>query len=157
KSELCEHCQRRMERNPLRVLDCKADGPRLRAKADMPKLEPCSPCRDHFTTACNLLRDNGISYEENPGLVRGLDYYTRTVFEFTSNAVGSQDAIAGGGRYDGLVKAMGGPDAPGVGWAMGVERTLMAVKAASESEDGNVPKDSNTINVYIATQSAKSG
>jgi histidyl-tRNA synthetase len=152
KAELCEHCVRRMERNPLRVLDCKADGPRLRADPHMPFLKPCRECHDHFSVVTELLRAGGIRYEENPGLVRGLDYYTRTVFEFKSNALGAQDAVAGGGRYDGLVKAMGGPETPAVGWALGLERTLMAVKAAKSSDPALEP-DAEKTDVYVAVQS----
>lgn len=128
RSELCEHCQRRLDRNPLRVLDCKADGPKLKDKA--PKLEPCGTCRAHGERLAALLTESGLAHKYPvTSLVRGLDYYNRTVFEFRSSAVGAQDAIAGGGRYDGLVKSMGGPDIPAVGWALGIERTLMAAAA----------------------------
>jgi histidyl-tRNA synthetase len=118
-----------MERNPLRALDCKADGPKLAAAA--PKLEPCAACRDHVAEVSALLDSAGCEHAyPDPSLVRGLDYYTRTVFEFTAEGLGSQDAIAGGGRYDALVGSMGGPKTPAVGWALGAERTLLALAAA---------------------------
>lgn len=133
--ELCDSCRRRMHRNPFRALDCKRDGPKLAEAA--PRLEPCGPCRDHVAAVSGLLSSSGCPHEyPDPNLVRGLDYYTRTVFEFTAEGIGSQDAIAGGGRYDGLVGSMGGPATPAVGWALGVERTLLALRAAdSELRD----------------------
>ncbi|MFA6028738.1 MAG: histidine--tRNA ligase [Elusimicrobiota bacterium] len=128
-AELCESCRRRVGRNPLRALDCKADGPRL--AADAPRLEPCAACAAHVGTVSRALSAEGCAHVyPDANLVRGLDYYTRTVFEFTAAGVGAQDALAGGGRYDGLVGSMGGPATPAVGWALGVERTLMAALAA---------------------------
>ena len=128
-SELCPNCRRRMERNPLRALDCKGDGPRLAGEA--PRLEPCARCRDHVDAVSRLLESNGCPHVyPDPTLVRGLDYYTRTVFEFSAEGIGSQDALAGGGRYDYLVGSMGGDPTPAVGWALGVERTLLALRAA---------------------------
>lgn len=150
KNELCEHCQARLEKNPLRVLDCKGDGPRLREKKDLPQLQPCAECKAHFDTFLELLNASGLASKLDPSLVRGLDYYTRTVFEFKSNALGSQDALAGGGRYDGLIKSMGGPETPAVGWAFGLERVLIAAKADAE------PEYSKTAMVYVAAQSADS-
>jgi histidyl-tRNA synthetase len=123
---LCEPCRGRIERNPLRALDCKVDGPWLAEKA--PKLSLCTACGEHFSRTQELLRISGIAHNVNPGLVRGLDYYTRTVFEVRSSALGSQDAVCGGGRYDDLVKSMGGPAAPAVGWALGVDRLAMLLK-----------------------------
>jgi len=123
---LCEPCRGRIERNPLRALDCKIDGPWLAEKA--PKLSLCPACAEHFTRTQELLKISGIPYNVNPGLVRGLDYYTRTVFEVRSSALGSQDAVCGGGRYDDLVKSMGGPAAPAIGWALGVDRLAMLLK-----------------------------
>jgi len=129
-AELCENCRRRIDRNPLRALDCKGDAPKL---TDAPVLKPCAPCREHVETVSRLLKACGCGHVfPDPGLVRGLDYYTRTVFEFQAAGIGSQDAIAGGGRYDALVKSMGGPDTPAVGWALGLERTLLAVEAADQ-------------------------
>ena len=147
-AELCDNCKRRIERNPLRALDCKGDAPRLKADPRTPKLEPCAACRAHFDAVLSLLpREGPAAPVLDPSLVRGLDYYTRTVFEIKSQSVGSQDALAGGGRYDGLVKSMGGPDTPAVGWALGVERTLMAVRAAGEPPARLGPQ------VYVACQS----
>ena len=123
---LCEPCKGRIERNPLRALDCKIDGPKLAQEA--PKLALCPACVEHFDGTQRLLGAAGIKYEVNPNLVRGLDYYTRTVFEVRSTALGSQDAVAGGGRYDDLIRSMGGPAAPAIGWAMGVDRLAMLLK-----------------------------
>lgn len=157
-SELCENCRKRIARNPLRVLDCKGDGPKLASKPNRPLLEPCAACLRHFEQMVSLLRSAKPGRTDLPGappmpdwktdssLVRGLDYYTRTVFEFSSNDLGAQDALAGGGRYDGLVKSMGGPDVPAVGWALGVERGLMAVEAAKKG-----PKDTQ-LRIYVAVQ-----
>lgn len=123
---LCEPCRGRIERNPLRALDCKIDGPWLAQEA--PKLQLCPECSSHFASVQELLKLTGVKFAVNPGLVRGLDYYTRTVFEVRSNALGSQDAVCGGGRYDDLVKSMGGPVAPAIGWALGVDRLAMLLK-----------------------------
>lgn len=128
-AELCESCRRRLDRNPLRCLDCKGDAEKLTGGA--PRLEPCVPCRDHVAQVSAFLGDHGLPHTyPDPALVRGLDYYTRTVFEFQAEGIGSQNAIAGGGRYDSLIASMGGPATPAVGWALGVERTLLAVAAA---------------------------
>ncbi|HOW90537.1 MAG TPA: histidine--tRNA ligase, partial [Elusimicrobiales bacterium] len=121
--ELCEPCRSRIERNPLRALDCKADGPALAGKA--PKLSLCAPCAEHFGRTQDLLKSAAVEFRVNTGMVRGLDYYTRTVFEVRTRALGSQDAVAGGGRYDDLVRSMGGPQAPAIGWAMGLDRVAM--------------------------------
>ncbi len=123
---LCEPCRGRIERNPLRALDCKIDGPWLADSA--PKLSLCPDCAGHFARVQELLKISGVPHNVNPGLVRGLDYYTRTVFEVRSSALGSQDAVCGGGRYDDLVKSMGGPAAPAIGWALGVDRLAMLLK-----------------------------
>ena len=124
--KLCEPCRGRIERNPLRALDCKIDGPWLSAEA--PKLTLCPACAEHFDTTQKYLGTAGVAYKVNTSLVRGLDYYTRTVFEVRTTALGSQDAVAAGGRYDDLVKSMGGPQAPAIGWAMGVDRVAMLLK-----------------------------
>lgn len=119
--DFCQDCQRRMTANPLRVLDCKVDQARL---ADAPRLMDnlCAACEGHFKTVLALLTDIGIAYEIDDHLVRGLDYYERTTFEVTSGQIGAQTAVAGGGRYDGLVAQLGGPETPGVGFACGMER-----------------------------------
>lgn len=127
-SELSEESRKRLEVNPLRILDSKDKGDR-KIVADAPvmadHLNPTS--REFFETVCTGLDDLGISYELNPHLVRGLDYYCHSAFEFTTEALGAQGAVLAGGRYDGLVKTMGGPATPGVGWAAGIERLAMLV------------------------------
>ena len=126
--DLCEDCRRRMKTNPLRVLDCKVPSCKAQTE-DAPRIEDhtCPACRDHFQFVRRVLDKAGLEYEINPRLVRGLDYYNRTTFELVSNAIGSQGAVAGGGRYDGLVKQLGGPDVPGIGFACGMERLAMLI------------------------------
>jgi len=130
-SLLCADCRERTEKNPLRVLDCKQPGcqPVLEAA---PRLADrlCDPCRTHFQDVRRGLDDLGVSYALNPRLVRGLDYYVRTAYEFTSDALGSQSAVAGGGRYDGLVETLGGPPTPGIGFALGEERLALVLDAS---------------------------
>lgn len=120
---LCPDCRRRSAVNPLRVFDCKVTGCRESLKG-APALTDllCNECRDHFNEVQDLLNRFQIVYEVNPRLVRGLDYYTRTAFEVLATQLGAQNAVAGGGRYDGLVKALGGPDQPGIGFAIGLDR-----------------------------------
>jgi histidyl-tRNA synthetase len=126
---LCANCRRRMARNPLRVLDCKEPGCMEQTKDAPSILESlCDPCRQHFETVQRLLCQANVRYDLNPRMVRGLDYYCRTTFEWTSNQLGSQSAIAAGGRYDGLVEELGGPAIPGVGFAIGVERLTMLLR-----------------------------
>jgi histidyl-tRNA synthetase len=129
KDSLCANCQRRMERNPLRVLDCKEPGC-IEATKDAPSIleSLCAPCREHFATVQRLLNQSGVRFTLNPRMVRGLDYYCRTTFEWTTTQLGSQGAVAAGGRYDGLVQELGGPAIPGVGFAMGVERLTMLLR-----------------------------
>ncbi|OGR44827.1 MAG: histidine--tRNA ligase [Elusimicrobia bacterium GWA2_61_42] len=133
---LCEPCKGRIERNPMRALDCKIDGPVLAEKA--PRLSLCPACAGHFSRTQELLNISGVEYQVNTSLVRGLDYYTSTVFEVRSSALGSQDAVCGGGRYDDLVKSMGGPAAAAIGWAVGVDRMAMLLKDKPAAE--NAPK-----------------
>ena len=118
---MCHDCKGRYEKNPLRMLDCKEPHCHTLA-ADAPKLldHLCPDCREHFNGLTANLDDLGIPYTIDPGIVRGLDYYTRTVFEFVSDHVGTQGTICGGGRYDGLVEMMGGQSVPVIGFAMGV-------------------------------------
>ncbi|MBI4397300.1 MAG: histidine--tRNA ligase, partial [Elusimicrobia bacterium] len=122
---LCEDCRRRMDRNPLRALDCKVDGPRL---SGAPKMADhlCEDCRAHERELDELLSSAKFVFEKSPRLVRGLDYYTRTVFEVTAPGLGAQDALAAGGRYDLLVKMLGGPDVPAIGFALGMDRVARA-------------------------------
>jgi len=123
---LCDNCRRRLEQNPLRLLDCKEEGCQA-VTADAPSMDRylCAPCRDHFDAVCAILTGEGVDYAVDQRLVRGLDYYCRTAFEIVAEGLGSQNAVGGGGRYDGLVKAMGGPEIPGVGAALGLERLAM--------------------------------
>jgi histidyl-tRNA synthetase len=123
---LCENCRRRIDRNPLRALDCKEPGC-IQATKDAPSILDwlCASCQEHFTTVQRLLRQTHVQFTLNPRMVRGLDYYCRTTFEWTTTQLGAQGAVAAGGRYDGLVQALGGPAVPGVGFAMGVERLTM--------------------------------
>jgi histidyl-tRNA synthetase len=123
---LCEDCRRRMERNPLRAFDCKVPG----CQEIMSKAPPigdylCPPCAEHFAAVRSYLEALEIVYEVNPRMVRGLDYYTRTTFEVVAGGLGAQNAVAAGGRYDQLVEALGGPDIPGIGFAIGMERLLL--------------------------------
>lgn len=131
-SGLCDHCQDRYERNPLRIIDCKEERcQEITADAPVQLDFLCEDCQAHFDGLRHQLDILGIQYTINPRIVRGLDYYTRTVFEFISEHVGTQGTICGGGRYDGLVEALGGPKTPGIGFALGVERLLMELSAQS--------------------------
>jgi len=128
--QMCEDCQRRAETNPLRVLDCKVphDQPFIDA---LPKIADSldEASRAHFAAVCAALDAAGVPYERDDRLVRGLDYYTRTTFEFTHGGLGAQNALLGGGRYDGLSEAIGGPKAPGIGFAMGEDRLVLTLQA----------------------------
>lgn len=126
---LCDNCRRRIDRNPLRALDCKEPGC-IRTTKDAPSIldSLCINCQEHFQTVQRLLRETHVQFTLNPRMVRGLDYYCRTTFEWTTTQLGSQSAVAAGGRYDGLVEELGGPAIPGVGFAMGVERLTMLLK-----------------------------
>ncbi len=123
KGSLCADCRRRAELNPLRVFDCKVDSCK-EAIAGAPSISAhlCSGCVDHFDKVRSYLDISKLSYKINPNLVRGLDYYCKTTFEIQTDRLGSQNAVAGGGRYDGLVKILGGPEQPAIGFAMGMER-----------------------------------
>ncbi|MEW6459346.1 MAG: histidine--tRNA ligase [Bacillota bacterium] len=124
--ELCANCRSRLGRNPLRLLDCKEERCREAGRgAPVPVDYLCPECSGHFGRVQRYLDLLGISFKLNPCLVRGLDYYTRTAFEILVPGGGAQDAVGGGGRYDGLVSAIGGPAVPGVGFALGLERTLL--------------------------------
>lgn len=128
--ELCEDCQARYETNPLRTLDCKNEKCQL-VLEDAPKPADylCDDCDIHYTHVKEGLDQIGIEFEEDPKLVRGLDYYTRTVFEFVSDGIGAQSAICGGGRYDNLVETLGGPPTPAIGFAFGLERLRLELEA----------------------------
>ncbi len=130
--DLCEDCRRRIASNPLRVLDCKNATCKERlAKAPVITDFLCTACSEHFATVTETLTAQNIPFRRNSHLVRGLDYYTRTTFEVVSTGIGSQSAVAGGGRYDGLIKALGGPDVPGIGFACGMERLAMLMEKQS--------------------------
>lgn len=131
RDNFCEDCRRRMETNPLRVLDCKVPTCRELVK-DAPVITDhlCPECEKHFADVRAILDGAGAAYELNPRLVRGLDYYVRTCFEVSSTDIGAQTAVAGGGRYDGLVKNLGGADCPGTGFACGMERLALLLGQA---------------------------
>ena len=128
--ELCETCRDRLDRNPMRILDCKS--PVCSAIAEgAPKVIDflCDECREHFEAVKALLGTMGIDFIVNPTIVRGLDYYTKTVFEFVSNDIGAQGTVCGGGRYDGLVEELGGPHTPALGFGLGLERLQLLMEA----------------------------
>lgn len=133
KDDMCDKCKERLERNPLRVLDCKLDGAKFKENA--PKLALCRECDEHFSEVKRAL-DGRIDYTLDTNLVRGLDYYSRTVFEFQAGDA-AQNAIAGGGRYDGLLESMGGPSMPAVGFALGVDRTILARSLEAQADEKN--------------------
>ena len=132
--KMCSDCQRRAVTNPLRVFDCKVpeDQPIIET---LPRIGQFldEGCRTHFEQVQAILKAVGVSYTLNDRLVRGLDYYTRTAFEFTHGALGAQNAILGGGRYDGLSEALGGPAAPGIGFAIGEDRLVLSLPTSAES------------------------
>ena len=127
--ELCGDCKSRLEKNPLRVLDCKVDGAK-EFMEDAPKIETClcDECREHFARVKTFLTAAGVEFKVDSRLVRGLDYYTKTAFEIQYTPLGAQSALAGGGRYDGLVEEIGGNPTPGIGFAAGIERILIALE-----------------------------
>ena len=149
-NELCEDCQNRYEKNPLRLLDCKVES--CKAIFEKPEVQAviqsdfiCEECSDHFEKLKLYLDSMGVKYNVNKLLVRGLDYYNRTVFEIKSNNLGSQNAVCGGGRYDSLVRNLGGEDTPAVGWAMGMERlkSLLPEKESAKL-DGYIVSNNST-------------
>jgi histidyl-tRNA synthetase len=146
KDKMCVDCQRRAVTNPLRVFDCKVpeDQPIIDA---LPRISQFldEGCRKHFEAVQEILTKVGVPFTINDRLVRGLDYYTRTAFEFTHGALGAQNAILGGGRYDGLSEALGGPAAPGIGFAIGEDRLVMSLQESASAE-GVVKKP----DVYVA-------
>ena len=129
KDELCETCLTRLDKNPMRILDCKSPVCSKIAEG-APKITDylCEECENHFAKVREYLEIAGIGYTVNPTIVRGLDYYTKTVFEFVSDAIGSQGTVCGGGRYDGLIEELGGQKLPSLGYAMGLERLLMVME-----------------------------
>ena len=143
---LCGDCKTRFEKNPLRLLDCKEEGCKAINK-DAPKIldHLCEACKTHFEEVKTCLNLAGVGYEIDPRIVRGLDYYNRTVFEFTSTSIGAQGTVCGGGRYDGLLEQIGGKPTPAVGFAAGIERLLMVME-----QSGVVIPESEKPTVYIA-------
>jgi len=147
--KLCTDCQRRAQTNPLRVLDCKVP-------EDQPFIETLPKIADfldadsqaHFAQVCAALDACGVPYTVNPRLVRGLDYYTRTTFEFVHTGLGAQNALLGGGRYDGLSEAIGGPKAPGIGFAMGADRLVLTLQAQREAQ--SITATASLADAYIA-------
>lgn len=130
RDKLCGTCLERLERNPMRILDCKnPECAKLAAGSPTIQEYLCGDCQAHFAQLKAYLDRAEIAYQVNPRIVRGLDYYTRTVFEFVSSDLGAQSTVCGGGRYDGLVKEMGGPDTPALGFAIGLERLMMILEA----------------------------
>ncbi len=156
KSGLCKDCRQRMKTNPLRVLDCKQDSC-SKIVADAPKMIDylCGECSEHFEGLKGRLAAAEIDYKINPLIVRGLDYYTKTVFEIISTDIGAQGTVCGGGRYDGLVEELGGKPTPGIGFGMGMERLLLVI----ESLGIEIPEPS-LCDVYVCTlgeKAAKTG
>lgn len=138
--ELCETCRDRLEKNPMRILDCKS--PVCHGIADKaPKMIDylCDDCRDEFESLKKYLDAVNIQYTVDPNIVRGLDYYTRTVFEITSDALGAQSAVCGGGRYNGLVEELGGKPTPGIGFAIGIERLILILKNQGNELNDSCP------------------
>ncbi|MBU4565162.1 MAG: histidine--tRNA ligase [Desulfarculus sp.] len=134
---LCEDCRRRLATNPLRVLDCKQEGCKeISLGAPLISGSWCESCGEHFDQVKRLLTQSSVTFETDPKLVRGLDYYTRTAFEFKTTQLGAQDAVGGGGRYDGLVEALGGPATPAIGFALGVERLALLLEDRPEWQQG---------------------
>jgi len=145
--DLCETCLERLEKNPMRILDCKS--PHCHEIGmDAPKIADnlCQDCADHFEKVKAQLDAMGIEYKIDKGIVRGLDYYTKTVFEFVSDNIGSQGTVCGGGRYDGLIEELGGKPTPGMGFGMGIERALMVM----ENCGVEIPED-NGPDIFIVS------
>lgn len=146
--ELCEDCNSRFERSPMRILDCKVDADKPFMK-DAPKITDClcEECQEHFHALQKYLAEAGISFTLDPRLVRGLDYYTRTAFEIKYAPLGAQSAVAGGGRYDGLIEEIGGAPTPAVGFATGLERVLLAL-----TKQGLLPKAKAELDAFVIVQ-----
>ena len=149
--KLCPDCQSRFDRNPLRILDCKNDDCRKYTEG-APKITDClcDECKEHFQKVQELLTAAGVEYELDSNLVRGLDYYTKTAFEIQYTPLGAQSAVSGGGRYDGLVEEIGGPSTPGVGFAMGMERVLLALE-----KQNLLPESTDNMDVFAIVPDAK--
>ncbi len=143
---LCPLCRERFEKNPLRILDCKnEDCKKITDNAPSILDYICDDCSSHFERLKKLLDLSGVEYKVNPKIVRGLDYYTKTVFEFVSENIGAQGTVCGGGRYDGLVEQLGGTNVPGIGFAMGIERLLLLLADVGVE----IPNDGK-VKIYLA-------
>ena len=151
KDELCETCNSRLEKNPMRILDCKSPVCSKIAQG-APKITDylCDECKEHFASVQEYLDAAGVEYTVNPTIVRGLDYYTKTVFEFVTDFIGAQGTVCGGGRYDGLIEELGGKHLPSLGFAMGIERLLMLM----DKQGIEIPKPS-TCDLYVAVMGEK--
>lgn len=150
---MCELCKDRLDKNPLRILDCKNEDCK-KINAGAPKILDyiCDDCAKHFEKVKRLLDIAGVKYVVDSGIVRGLDYYTRTVFEFVSDNIGAQGTVCGGGRYDGLISQLGGADVPGIGFAVGIERVLMLL----ENLGVKIPNEEK-VTVYFAPMGEEEG
>ena len=149
--DLCDTCKGRLEKNPMRILDCKSPVCSEIAK-DAPKILDylCDDCNEHFESVKKYLTANNIDFKVNPTIVRGLDYYTRTVFEFVSNEIGAQGTVCGGGRYDGLVEEMGGKPTPACGFGLGLERLMLLM----DTQKTEFP-ERKKCDLYIASMGAE--
>lgn len=151
KDELCETCNSRLEKNPMRILDCKSPVC-SKIAGGAPKITDylCDECKEHFASVQKYLDAAGVEYTVNPTIVRGLDYYTKTVFEFVTDFIGAQGTVCGGGRYDGLIEELGGKHLPSLGFAMGIERLLMLM----DKQGIEIPKPSSC-DLYVAVMGEK--
>lgn len=151
KDELCDTCNSRLEKNPMRILDCKSPVCSKIAEG-APKITDylCDECREHFASVQKYLDAAGVEYTVNPTIVRGLDYYTKTVFEFVTDFIGAQGTVCGGGRYDGLIEELGGKHLPSLGFAMGIERLLMLM----DKQGIEIPQPS-ACDLYVAVMGEK--
>lgn len=149
--KLCNTCKGRFERNPLRILDCKSEVCQELGKGAPMMLDYlCEECSEAFEDVKNNLTAMGVEFIVDPGIVRGLDYYTKTAFEFVSNSIGAQGTVCGGGRYDNLIEEIGGPSTPGVGFGLGIERLLLTMEA-----DGIEIPEPEPVDVFIAVMGQK--
>lgn len=149
--DLCEDCKSRFERSPLRILDCKKDSDKPYMH-DAPKITDClcDECQEHFAKLQQHLTNAGVKFQLDPRLVRGLDYYTKTAFEIKYPPLGAQSAVAGGGRYDGLIEEMGGNPTPAVGFATGLERLLLALESQNL-----LPEKNRSVDAYVVALGEK--